>query len=379
MTGQNPPSPTPRDSRKPFCLEPLFGSYCRTASFALRGGPAQESNFVYFETFLDDPLQKTWSVHKVIISRKAEKTQVHTHLVCGKTSFLQSLETLAQFEKSAKADTAGYMPVVPDAAMLGYRHYRAFAEREGYVFDVQARPHARPDLHALPAEGTFGSADLQSSKKHLQRPAEEFRNDGPAGKAPATHFLFDHFNRAASVTGMDMEGNLRQMRILNVLDIYASQIKAAHENLSAYCAEYLDLGKGGLIDKAESALEKAGHALVQLRAYGVDVADFESFTQQCKITCHVLHAEGLYDLMNKGLGDFPQNEAAFKARVSQALDALKAIDSSENALRMMQDMIMQTPKPEVPASITRFITHYERQRDAFRRKTASSTRKPPQP
>jgi hypothetical protein len=92
----------------------------------------------------------------------------------------------------------------------------------------------------------------------------------------------------------------------------------------------------------------------------------------------VLHAEGLYDLMNNQKGDFAQNEMLFKERVNKALEGFRKIDSSERGLKTLQDMIVQTPKPQVPDSMTAFLQNYATQKDAFRAKNHPGATPKPQ-
>jgi hypothetical protein len=192
-----------------------------------------------------------------------------------------------------------------------------------------------------------------------------------SGKIPDTHFLFDGFNKPAQREGLDE--SLAHVRILNIFDRFAGYIQTAGDKMEDYCRNYRNLEQGALILEAEEALDTAESVLRQLSPYGVDTAPFAHFVLQCRITCHVLHAQGLYDLMLQGKGDFTQNEFMFKRRVSQAVEAFKKVDSSDKSLQLLQDMIVQAPKPEVPAAIALFLDNYQKQR------AEAGTRKPSAP
>lgn len=196
------------------------------------------------------------------------------------------------------------------------------------------------------------------------------KKKAPPGKLPDTHFLFDDFNGSAQHGSFDE--SLAHVRILNIFDRFAEYLQTASDRMGDYCKNYQSLEQGALIVEAEDALDTAEAVLRQLHPYGVDTAGFDHFLLQCRITCHVLHAQGLYDLMLRGKGDYAQNEAMFKRRVSQAVEEFKKIDASEKAIQQLQDMIVHAPKPSMPASIPLFLDNYKKQREeAGKRKPAA--------
>ncbi|MBI1214279.1 MAG: hypothetical protein GC185_00505 [Alphaproteobacteria bacterium] len=349
-------------------LNPIFGIYCRTETMALKNR-ASGSCHIHYEAVMDDPVKKTWSVAKVVNVHDAsfhpvkDKNKTTVSAVKRKISFAEAVKILAEKEAELKKQAALYATSIPDAPMMGFIHYKAFAEREGYVFDETGLPHPRPGPRALPLGCTFLEKDVESANDNLQRPDNEFDGTGPAEKVPQTHFLLDQFTRAAQKT--DFDAALAGVRMMNLLDGFVDHIEAAHKNMQDYCKNYHDLGQGALMQDAERSLQQAEVILRQLKAYGMDTKDFDGFLTQCEITCAVLHAEGLYDLMNRGLGDFTQNELQFKARVDQALEAFRRIDGSEDGMKTLKNMIVQTPKPEVPYAIGHFIDTYRKQRQGF--------------
>ena len=364
--------PLPLANRKN--LTPLFGTRCQTQTYGLAAYKRGHYH-IHLEAVLDDPVKKTWAVRKVInvseprysmIFGSDTDNKTYVHQLRSGLNFTQALDVMQDFERNCRNRGQDFRVLVPDAPMMGFDHFRAFAEREGYVFDTNGHAHARPAEGTLPAGASFDKRDIDIADTHCQRPANEFDNNGPASKTPNTHFLFDHFTKATH--GHNMNERLAQLRVLDILDHFAGHVQTAHDNLKEYCTHYQELGQGGLIYDAEKALKLAGASLRQLKAYGVDTTDFDSFLLQCDITCHVLHAEGLYDLMNNQKGDFEQNELLFKERVNKALDGFRKIDSSARGLQTLQDMIVQTPKPQVPDSMTAFLQNYAAQKEAFRAK-----------
>lgn len=365
-------------------LHPIFGIYCRTETATLKA-EGTGSFHVHYEAYMDDPVKKTWTVAKVVNVHEAsfyapkDKNKTTVHRIKEKISFQDAVTLLAQKEAALKKQPH-YTVSLPDAPMMGFIHFKAFAEREGYVFDENAVPRPRPTAEALPAGGTFTQQDIDSAHKNLQRPDNEFDGTGPASKTPHTHFLLDQFNRAAH--DMDYDTALSAARMMNLLDRFVEHVEDAHEHMQDYCKNYHQLGQGQHMLDAQDALDAAAATLHQLKAYGVNTEDFSSFLLQCDITCAVLHAEGLYDLMNRGLGDFAQNEQQFKARVDQALEAFKQIDDSDSGMNTLKNMIVQTPAPVVPFAIGHFIKTYRAERPSFGRAPEAKkqgSQKPPQP
>lgn len=366
-------------------LHPLFGTYTRTESFNVKNTKQGTAQHLHYEAHLDDPVKKTWTVSKIVTDTytgfdpNRAKTTAAVHLVKNKVNFKEALELLGSLEKDCKTKPQIYDTLYPDAPVMGFAHYRAFAEREGYVYDINGKSHARPNEQALAPGFVYSQTDIDSANAKLQRNADEFDNNGPASKLPNTHFLLDNFTKAANKN--DFQTSTNGLRALNILDRFVGYIEQAQQSLDDYCKKYTQMGQGGLIDDAETALGLAESSLRQLRAYGVDTAEYDNFVIQCRVAANVLHAEGLYDLMNKGKGDFNANEALFQNRVKQALDAFKKIETSENAHRTLENMIVQSPAPTVPNAIGEFVTRYRAQRAKFpdASPSAGGTPKTPKP
>ncbi len=378
-----PPS-SPPDNK---CLHPIFGTYTRTESYSVTDADDTVSH-IHCEAYMDDPVKKTWTVAKVIHQSKPagvinpfkRKSVTHVHKVKTKVNFREAAAELADFEAKCKEKPKIFVTIFPEGPAMGYAHFKAFAEREGYIFDTKNIPRARPDAQALPAGCSFFDEDIASANKNLQRPADEFDNNGPASKAPNAHFLLDQFTRAAHSS--DYKEATQSLRVLNILDRFVDQIDKAHGKLTEYCGKYHELGHGGLITDAEDLLTAAEASVKQMKAYGVDTKEFESFVLQCKISCYVLHAEGLYGLMNQGKGDFDANEELFKSRVNQAMEAYKQIDNSDAGMTTLKNMIVQMPEPSVPAAIGAFVDRYKGARKNYDHPqpgTAVKEKKPPSP
>ncbi len=362
----------------PRVLHPVFGTHCRTQCYGMKTGDDSKTQHVHFEIYLEDPVKKTWAINKISVTSTQSFftakaiTRVSTSTVAKKMDFTASIAALSLFEKDCADNPAMFKPLYPAAADMGFTHFKAFAEREGYVFDKSGMPKVRPHALVLP-DGEFDEIDVTSAAKNLQRPDDAFDNNGTANKIPNTLFIFDTFNNVARKT--DMADALTEVRIINILDRLASSVEKAHGKLQEYCQKYEELGQGGLISDAETELQIAEVSVRQLKAYGLEMSEFESFVTQCQTLCHVLHAQGLYDLMHKGKGDYDLNEAAFKDRATKAVESHKRIDPSDKGMYHLQEIMVAAP-PEVPNAIRMFLTNYEYQRSEFTANRASRPKGP---
>ncbi len=373
-------NPAAKDApvQPPSVLHPVFGTHCRTQCYGMKTGVESKTRHVHFETYLEDPVKKTWAINKVIVTSTQSFftaksiTRIETSNVAKKMDFTAVLSALSLFEKDCADNPAMYKPLYPEAPDMGFAHFKAFAEREGYVFDKAGRPKIRPHAFVLP-DGEFNESDVNSAAKNLQRTDDAFDNNGTANKIPNTLFIFDTFNNVARKT--DMADALTETRILSIFDRLASSVEKAHAKLQEYCQKYEELGQGGLISDAETELQIAEVSVRQLKAYNLEMSEFESFVTQCQTLCHELHAQGLYDLMHKGKGDYDLNETAFKERATKAVESHKRVDPSDKGMYHLQEIMVAAP-PEVPNAIRMFLTNYQYQRSEF---TASRTNRPKGP
>ena len=353
------------DKKNAHILQPLFGSYCRTSSFRWLTCPQNGEHILHLEAFVDDPVKKTWTVQLVdsIIENKNSvfKTihRVETKTVLSAGTFIQALDQLTNFETENTQDNLNFQITLPDAAMLDYAHFKKFAEREGFVFDIQGIAYAKPNINALPPYAQFSMQDIEKAHRHLQRPADEFHNTGNQSQIPQTHFLLNHFRVATT------KKTIPQVRIISLMDNFAGHITEMHQKLETYCQTYQNLGKGGLIQEAEQALDKAESALKQIKAYGLNVESFERFTHECRVTCAMLHAMGIYDLMVTGKADVATNEAVFQNRLDQALALYKKIDATTEGQHALEFMITHAERLIVPPAINSFLDGHAKARAEF--------------
>lgn len=380
MTDKNKKDPMPEKKG----LHPIFGTFCATQKYSLQPYKHGGSCHIHLEAYLLDPIAKTWGITRVMRLTELSLytgrpiSETRTQRLDQNIDFEMALKYLADFEKSCANYPTQYVPQQPLKEAMGFLHYKNFAEREGYVFNTSGYAQAKPNLHALPPGGLFTAEDIESAERNLQRPENEFNGTGPSSKIPQTHFLFDQFKRASH--DRNMNSAVAEMRVTFLLQQFMAEVETVGDNLEEYCKNYLSLGQGSLITESEEAIERAAPILRQIKGYGIDIAPFESFLLQCKISCDILHAQGLYDLMQKNLGDFVQNEELFKSRVEKALASFKAVDGSDKAAETLKNMIVQSTQPKPPEAIRYFIDRYKQQRaDYDIKKNPYPPHRPPAP
>lgn len=358
-------------------LSPIFGTRCRSQGFAYIHPNSGTDQYIHFVAFRDAANRDSWTVQRI------------THTADGKTGnnwlkvdnlgehmgFDDALALIGQFEHYHRGNTMGFRPLFPDAAALGFEHFRAFAEREGYVFDREGKAYPRPARDALPAGGEFTAEAVASADKNCQRPANEFGPAGLSRRLPDSLFLFDAFNRKA--IGKKQGSELASLRVLNLMDTFVRHIEAFDTHLHDYRADYLKSNGGARITAAEIALVHANNQLRQMNAYGVDTSAFEKMTRECAIVLRVVQAQACYDQLRRHVGDFHQLEAQFKSNASEALrlyeDLVKADPAKDKdaatrhaeGYTALQEMMIQGGAPAIPAALQQFVERYREQRAAM--------------
>ncbi len=379
--------PTPRYYTPPAGseLDPMFGTHCRTISFAMRH-TRHEREHIHFEAYRVSPDATDWAVQRVThILRHDGKADVRVEKTQAGMPFAHAMRFMAQLEKNHSGNIEDFNVLYPDAPALGFLHFRAFTEREGYVFDKRGIPMPRPQSGLLPASSEFNADDIARADRHVARPASEFGLNPPGKRLPSTLFVFDMFNTRA---GRDNNhGDIGALRALHLLDSFVSQIELVQTSLQQYATSKSRQNNEQFIVAAEQALVQARNNLRQLKGYKVDITAFEKFTDECAIVIDVIHAQGLYDLMYRHVGNFDVHEKKFHACASRALAIYDALEktygakestgSFEHGRKVLQEMLTQSPPLSVPDAIGDFITRYRQQKTE--RDKPSTPPAPPKP
>ncbi len=352
---------------------PLFGTRCRTQGFShdkARDGVVQHVHVAAIRTAPDTDI---WAVQRRTHNHdpRTGESWVRVDTVRQNASFTDALNTLAEYEAEYRADPA-YAPLFPAAEGMGYDHYRAFAEREGYVFDRTGKAHARPAPAELPADAEFDDTAIASADTHLKRTAADFGSAATPRRLPDVLFLFDAFNHKA--IGKKHNNEMAALRVLHLMDTFVQHIESYAAHLGAYCADHLRAGAHNHLALAGNSLIQARLQLRQMGGYGVDVTAFEKMTMECDIIVAVVHAQGTYDMLRRQHGNFEELETVFKNRAAEAMRLYRQLDKTETGLNKdsllqyaegytaLQEMMIQGGAPAAPAGIRHFIARYKDQR-----------------
>lgn len=351
-------------------LTPLFGTRCRTEGFARKDPLVGRAQYLYYEAYRDHPQADSWTVRQYVVTESSQdgKSYITTGILDHRLPFARALALLARHEGENHKQPTLYSPLFPNAAALRFNHFRAFAEREGYVFDIDGKPHARPGPGLVPEGATFDQAALDAADRHLERPLEEFGPVPLARRLPDTLFLFDAFNRRA--IGKQQGSELAGLRVLNLMDGFVGRIDKMNAALAAYAAAHLSPAAPVHIATAEKELVQARNQLRQIAAYGMDVSAFEKMADECSIVIQVMHAQGIYDQLRRSPAQFDDLEAQFKKCANQAMalytDLAKKLPQppkGDEGYVALQEMIIQGGAPVLPGTIATFVTRYRQQRN----------------
>lgn len=381
MTSPAPHTPAP--------LVPIFGMRCRTQSYAFKHPNSGSKQYLHFQAYRDGA-GDSWTIQRVsqVQDARTGETYLNIEVMDAQQPFAATLSRLIQYDRYYASNVGGFTPVYPDAASLGFEHFRAFAEREGYVFDTKGDAWPRPAPHVLPAadtQATFAEKDVASADRNLQRAPEDFGPAPPSRKVPDTLFLFDAFNRRA--IGKNADHELAGMRALSLMDQFVTHIEAMNGQLRSFAAHYRDNDAQTRLTSAEISLNNARIQLRQLKAYGVDTSGFEKFTDECGIVVQVMAAQGLYDQLTRTPVAFADTEARFKTRVDKAFALYAALEKNladrqsapfyAEGRSALYEMMIQGGAPALPAAIGQFVDRYRQQRaDHIKSPTAGSKSKP---
>ncbi len=360
--------------RTPHTLLPVFGTRCRSQGFAYIHPNAGTEQYVHFVAFREAANADRWTVQRVTHTGNAKTGEnwAKADTLGQHMGFEDALEMIAQYEGYHRGNTQGFRPLFPDIPALGFEHFRAFAEREGYVFDREGKAHARPAHGVLPEGAEFSAEAVASADKNCQRPPHEFGPAAPSRRLPDTLFLFDAFNRKA--IGKKHSSELAGLRVLNLMDTFVRHIENFSTQLQGYRADYLKPGGSARISAAELSLVQARNQLRQMQAYGVDTAAFEKLTQECAIIACVAQAQGTYDQLRRHMGNFDELETLFKTRASEALRLYEALEKGSvikdkdaaskyaEGYTALQEMMIQGGAPSVPGAIMTFVERYRAER-----------------
>ena len=370
-----------------------FGTYFRTACFEQHplhrddGSYAKEHAWKeYHEAHQLNGSPFLWSISKIKIENENGDTLIKSRPQVENLTFMEALERLAQYENFQKSQ---YPDQSPDAEIkeLGTKHFKAFALREGILWDKEQTPHILKHPDALP-QGQFHSSDVAVARETLAATPE-------FSMPVKNNILSEIFSAATSRSNVDLA--LHGLQCLNITNRFASCISSLAYDLSNVCSDPLKQESEiqGLTKKSiklwprSSALihstvretysrglyrqswsrpygwalqriDTAAQELQELKKEGKDITSLTEMLYICEMATHLLYAQALLNVCRNSPG-----LAKMEAPVIQtALDDAERIYTQHMNMetRALYESLKQNvasgETPRVPDFIKNFADEY---------------------
>lgn len=367
-----------------------YGKYCRTRTL--------HEDDMLGDIYLEGHqlADGKWIVNRVTaveIEDKDNPGQTETardvRRIAMNIGMLHAIAQLSGFEHGQPNPNVAF--VGETAEELGNTHFMAFAEREGFVFDINKRPHDTIDGQAVDS-GRFRDADLDRAALRAKQAANEHPElaDGSAsqyktrdkkaeggGLVIPDASLGDVF--AQNAGRVDIDRTLDNMKDIGILDDFVKYLGEFRRNLS-YCMrspfdyheKYGELWntRTAYIDLAFKALGKAEKKLSEYNTaeHRDEYADLSKFTEKARFAAYVAYAQALYADMGSTAGDNRKHLKKMKWTLKKA----RSVNSSNGDAFMEPNLIDQVAvvdeRPETPKMIGEFISNY----NAWRKQAVSS-------
>lgn len=369
FSGKDDARETKRDAQdlsEPFVTK--YGTWCRTC--LVREDEALPVE--YLEAFQQDDGTHRWSLKKVSREEKGDEEIVSARTFRKNIHFLQAMAEMAAFEHSR--DTLPGEITGANAEELGAKHYRAFAEREGVVFDTNDMPHLREHPEVTP-DGQFRVADLDRGAKAVKAAQSQPVVNGEED------LLSDIFNDLAPRGNYDavldalvQAGKMKEFgdaisdfsNKLSAIGRQPAYVKKRRVNPGLpkrrFVPEKRDVAykwsdgdvdyRYGNADYAFDALERAHDAMKTLSQKGLDTSQAERFLHKCMATAYLVHAQGYFVALKNSYGSSSNESYAAQARALEKkaaayckkhLGIKKAEDFDRLKQSVIQGSVMSTP------------------------------------
>ena len=364
---------------------PLFGTYCRTCAFTpnelvdntQKNDP--HKHITYLEAYEDDPINGTWLVNRVekkLVEKtiKGEQRSImgtKTRAQASKLTFANALKALADYESMYTDPISEHSPVGETAEALGSTHYYHFGIREGFIFDVNGRMHARPNEYALPSNALFDDQELDKANDIWKETKSQRKSPAPI---PLAHdsLLSEIFIRAAS------KGNLEDARVNNealiVLDKFYNTLQDVNSNLKSYVTDFRELGQSHYIKNAMEGIEKAADQLDDLKDLNIDPSGFNHFLQYLNVYTFITHAQALYTLNSEKIfmdtreysekEQIKANNKNMDGSIKEAIKIAYTLGATAEEGQLLKSSVQTTPT--VPQSLSNYVSSYEERRKTWK-------------
>lgn len=344
--------------------------------------------FEYWQAFQsgsDKEGNDTWSIQVIettvlqngkVIETPQPPSKEHMNLTP-----LEAIGKLAAFESVALSDGDIYELVGSTdgktaedlRAEMDTEHFRIFGEREGLLFDDEdLTPFPRKNERVLPLGGRFNKVDREGANKRWQEGRKQIAN----ANIDAQSLLDSVVANAPKTATIDRV--LQSYKAVEILDQFAENVDTAKRNMQSYVERYHHKEQGEYIENAINALvdKKTGALAIlgNLKSERIlrDTTEFERFVKEAHISCYVIHAQAMLDMLSEG----SFHDSKERTEVEKSLRALeKDMVKQANEYNLPKDTISKAQNamalpggPKMPDLLADYYGHYQKRKDIYEKR-----------
>lgn len=371
------------DPHAPIILKPLFGGYCRTNAFRDRGDAQRH---VWLEATPNDGQGDKWTVSMVCVytspgQNRDQPNRSQSVSLKKDVDFMTALKHLATFEEDRKRRCHHFDMLTNIPFHKGqnpFDHYIAFAEREGYIFDIHGMPYSRTSPMATPVDGTFNPADIERADNRCLRESRDFILPAHVSSPlQRSNYFLDSFKKAARKRSYDE--TMEHLQAVSIMDKFIMHIEKSAQHLSSYTNNYEQESSEIHYKTAIEEIDRACLSLRQLNQYERDIKAFNDFVDEYRVTCKVLYAQGIFDNICNDRGDRDKNIQTLQRCERDIVGDLKNLNSDADTIETIRNMITQGDKPVLPYAVSHFIEQYKEKREQHKKEMVTPPKSRPQP
>lgn len=374
------------------------GTYCRTATFEQqplhRDDGSYAADYVwkeYHEAYQQNGTH-LWTINKIKIENENGKTVYKCRPQSENLPLLETLEELRRFESFQQSQYPG-QNAAAEIADLGFRHFKAFAEREGLLWDKDAAPKALPHPEALPP-GTYLAEEVEAARRRA--------HDTTAQPVAAGDTLAQIFMAAASSQNIELA--LDNMTKTGLADQFREMVSGFQSALKEMIKEtvptnamlyFNDETPPRLCERLAKTLwtkkekkysftgsewekrhytsaygrvlhriDEANTCLVKMENTGLDTTPLAALLYASEMATHFICAQQLFSYCRK----FPSHTENHTNEIQSALADAELVyknhlgQESRELYESMKAGVSNGDEPKVPAFIQEFLNNYDQKR-----------------
>ena len=348
---------------------PLFGTYCRSIGFKQKDMP--DGAYDYLEMFQDNERDDIWCIQRISVMPVLNDKLIDGRITRNDLTFKKALYKLVEFEISGHAEEV-MEPAGETLEELGFKHFIAFSEREGYYYsNYNKKIYERSEGSDNPINGKAFESDIKRANECWNTANKDMQPAPSPMMAAKNKMLSELFRRASSKA--NLEDVLKSKDTIEAVDGFVLVIERSLKDLNEYIDVYQELGKGEYIIDALKRLDMASEQLKPIRKHGLDTKEFEHFVDLCKVTCHVINCQALFDIIDKELYSHydgagsnadqkKRNTNDLKEKLQEAKKLYKKIGGTTEELQILEASVVQGGKPKIPDTYTNFLKNYKKRK-----------------